>query len=279
MYYRLPSRQERRTMEHIETMNRIEELFKKKKQNILSVFFTAGFPSLNDTGTIALSLQQAGVNLIEIGIPFSDPIADGPVIQQSSKQAIDNGMTLKLLLEQVRELRKQVHIPIILMGYLNPVMQYGMEKFFTNAANAGVDGLILPDMPLDEYESVYKQSMEQAGLRNIFLISPTTSEARIRKIDEATNAFIYAVSSSSTTGAREGFQTEQIQYFERLKKLNLKNSFLIGFGVSNANTFSTACAYGAGAIVGSAFINMLKQSNDIPADIQNFVFLLKGKAS
>lgn len=266
-------------MEHIETMNRIEELFSKKKQNILSVFFTAGFPSLNDTETIALSLQQAGVDLIEIGIPFSDPIADGPVIQQSSKQAIDNGMTLKLLLEQVRELRKQVSIPIILMGYLNPVMQYGMEKFFTDAANAGVDGLILPDMPLDEYESVYKQSMEQAGLRNIFLISPTTSEARIRKIDEATNAFIYAVSSSSTTGAREGFQTEQIQYFERLKKLNLKNSFLIGFGVSNANTFSTACAYGAGAIVGSAFINMLKQSNDIPADIQNFVFLLKGKAS
>lgn len=279
MYYRLPSRQERRTMEHIETMNRIEELFSKKKQNILSVFFTAGFPSLNDTETIALSLQQAGVDLIEIGIPFSDPIADGPVIQQSSKQAIDNGMTLKLLLEQVRELRKQVSIPIILMGYLNPVMQYGMEKFFTDAANAGVDGLILPDMPFDEYESVYRQSMETTGLRNIFLISPTTSEARIRKIDQATNAFIYAVSSSSTTGAKEGFQAEQVQYFERLKNMNLKNSFLIGFGVSNANTFSTACAYGAGAIVGSAFINMLKQSNDIPADIQNFVFLLKGKAS
>lgn len=275
MYYRLPSRQERRTMEHIETMNRIEELFKKKKQNILSVFFTAGFPSLNDTGTIALSLQQAGVNLIEIGIPFSDPIADGPVIQQSSKQAIDNGMTLKLLLEQVRELRKQVHIPIILMGYLNPVMQYGMEKFFTDVAHAGVDGLILPDMPFDEYESVYRQSMETTGLRNIFLISPTTSEARIRKIDQATNAFIYAVSSSSTTGAREGFQTEQIQYFERLKKLNLKNSFLIGFGVSNANTFSTACAYGAGAIVGSAFINMLKQAQDISSDTQEFVSSLK----
>lgn len=275
MYYRLPSRQERRTMEHIETMNRIEELFKKKKQNILSVFFTAGFPSLNDTGTIALNLQQAGVDLIEIGIPFSDPIADGPVIQQSSKQAIDNGMTLKLLLQQVRELRNQVSIPIILMGYLNPVMQYGMEKFFTDVAHAGVDGLILPDMPFDEYESVYRQSMETTGLRNIFLISPTTSEARIRKIDQATNAFIYAVSSSSTTGAREGFQTEQIQYFERLKKLNLKNSFLIGFGVSNANTFSTACAYGAGAIVGSAFINMLKQAQDISSDTQEFVSSLK----
>ena len=266
-------------MEHIDTMNRIEELFSKKKQNILSVFFTAGFPSLNDTGTIALSLQQSGVDLIEIGIPFSDPIADGPVIQQSSKQAIDNGMTLKLLLEQVRELRKQVHIPVILMGYLNPVMQYGMNKFFADAALAGVDGLILPDMPFDEYESVYRQSMEQAGLRNIFLISPTTSETRIRKIDQATDAFIYAVSSSSTTGAREGFQAEQVQYFERLKGMNLKNPFLIGFGISNTETFSTACTYGAGAIVGSAFINMLKQAQDIPSDIQNFVSLLKGKAS
>jgi len=265
-------------MEHIDTMNRIEELFSKKKQNILSVFFTAGFPSLNDTGTITLSLQQAGVDLIEIGIPFSDPIADGPVIQQSSKQAIDNGMTLKLLLEQVRELRQQVRIPIILMGYLNPVMQYGMEKFFSDVADAGVDGLIIPDMPFDEYESVYRHSMEQAGLRNIFLISPTTSEARIHKIDQATDAFIYAVSSSSTTGAREGFQTDQVQYFERLKGMNLKNPFLIGFGISNTETFSTACTYGAGAIVGSAFIKMLKQSKDIPADIQNFVSSLKGNA-
>lgn len=262
-------------MEHIETMNRIEELFATKKQNILSVFFTAGFPSLNDTGTIALSLQESGVDLIEIGIPFSDPIADGPVIQQSSKQAIDNGMTLKHLLEQVRELRKQVHIPIILMGYLNLVMQYGMEKFFTDAGKAGVDGLILPDMPFDEYASVYRQSMEKAGLRNIFLISPTTSEARIRKIDQATDAFIYAVSSSSTTGAKEGFETDQVHYFERLKNLNLKNPFLIGFGISNAKAFSTACAYGAGAIVGSAFINMLRQSQNIPADIQKFVANLK----
>lgn len=262
-------------MEHIDTMNRIEELFKKKQQHILSVFFTAGFPSLNDTGTIALSLQESGVDLIEIGIPFSDPIADGPVIQQSSKQAIDNGMTLKHLLEQVRELRKQVHIPIILMGYLNPVMQYGMDKFFVDAAKAGVDGLILPDMPFDEYESVYRQSMEQAGLRNIFLISPTTSEARIRKIDQATNAFIYAVSSSSTTGAREGFHEEQVQYFERLKNMNLKNPFLIGFGISTAETFDTACRYGAGAIVGSAFINMLRESQELPSAIRSFVDSLK----
>jgi tryptophan synthase alpha chain len=264
-------------MEHIETMNRIEELFSKKKQDILSVFFTAGFPSLNDTGTIALSLQQSGVDLIEIGIPFSDPIADGPVIQQSSKQAIDNGMTLKLLLEQVGKLRKHLSIPIILMGYLNPVMQYGMKKFFSDAADAGVDGLILPDMPFDEYESVYKQSMEQAGLRNIFLVSPTTSEGRIRKIDEATNAFIYAVSSSSTTGAKDGFQAEQVQYFERLKNMNLKNPFLIGFGVSNANTFSIACKYGAGAIVGSAFIKVLKHAKDLPSEIQRFISDLREK--
>lgn len=265
-------------MEHTETMNRIEELFSKKKQNVLSVFFTAGFPALNDTGAIALHLQQAGVDLIEIGIPFSDPIADGPVIQQSSKQAIDNGMTVKLLLKQVRELRKQVTIPIILMGYLNPVMQYGMENFFNDASNAGVDGLILPDMPFDEYETIYRQTMEKAGLRNIFLISPTTSEARIRKIDQATDAFIYAVSSTSTTGTKNGFQEDQLQYFQRLKSMNLKNPFLIGFGISNANTFSTACAYGAGAIVGSAFINMLRQSQNMQADIQNFVSTLRGKA-
>ncbi|MBX2966933.1 MAG: tryptophan synthase subunit alpha [Cyclobacteriaceae bacterium] len=256
-------------------MNRIEELFTKKKTGILSVFYTAGFPALNDTGTIALNLQQAGVDLIEIGIPFSDPVADGPVIQQSSKQAIDNGMTVKLLLSQVRELRKQVHIPIILMGYLNPVMQYGIEKFFKDAFNAGVDGLILPDMPFDEYEIVYKTAMESAGLRNIFLVSPTTSEARIRKIDQATNAFIYAVSSTSTTGTKQEFDQQQLAYFERLRNMKLKNPFLIGFGIYNKNTFSTACSYGAGAIVGSAFIKAIKESTALEPDIAAFVSSLR----
>ncbi len=257
-------------MLHTKTSDRLSELFGKKQANILSVFFTAGYPSLNDTVSIAEGLQQAGVDLIEIGIPFSDPIADGPVIQASSKQAIDNGMTVKLLLKQVREIRNTVHVPIILMGYLNPVLQYG-EKFFEDAAAAGVDGLILPDMPFEEYQSAYKSSMDSVGLRNIFLISPSTTEARIRKIDQATDGFIYAVSSSSTTGAKENFNVEQLAYFERLKNLALKNPFLIGFGVSNQETFSTVCRYGAGAIVGSAFIKMLGESRDLAADIPGFI--------
>ncbi len=202
-------------MEATKTMNRIDQLFSLKRENILSVFFTAGYPSLNDTVPIAQALEQAGVDMIEIGIPFSDPIADGPVIQASSKTAIDNGMTLKLLLEQVKEARQTVTIPIILMGYLNPVLQYGMEHFFTDAAAAGVDGLILPDMPMDEYKHSFQEKMKSAGLHNIFLISPTTVEKRIRQIDNLSNGFIYAVSSSSTTGARTGFQPEQLAYFER----------------------------------------------------------------
>lgn len=258
-------------MEHISTINRIQELFERKKDNILSVFFTAGYPSLNDTVVIAQGLQQAGADLIEIGIPFSDPIADGPVIQASSKEAINNGMTVKLLLEQVKEIRHTVQLPIILMGYLNPVMQYGMEKFFQDAAAAGVDGLILPDMPFDEYQSAYQGAMVRAGLRNIFLISPTTSEERIRKIDQATDAFIYAVSSSSTTGTKQDFEADQLTYFERLKNFGLKNPFLIGFGISNRKTFATACAYGAGAIVGSAFIKHLGLSKDLSASIKKFV--------
>jgi tryptophan synthase alpha chain len=271
MFYPLLFPLERRTMEHISTINRIQELFERKKENILSVFFTAGYPSLNDTVVIAQGLQQAGADLIEIGIPFSDPIADGPVIQASSKEAINNGMTVKLLLEQVKEIRHTVQLPIILMGYLNPVMQYGMEKFFQDAAAAGVDGLILPDMPFDEYQSAYQGVMVRAGLRNIFLISPTTSEERIRKIDQATDAFIYAVSSSSTTGSKQDFEADQLTYFERLKNFGLKNPFLIGFGISNRKTFSSACAYGAGAIVGSAFIKHLGLSRDLSASIKKFV--------
>ena len=252
-------------------MNRIDTLFAKKKENILSVFFTAGYPALNDTITIAQSLELAGVDMIEIGIPFSDPIADGPVIQQSSKQAIDNGMTVKLLLEQVKEIRKTVSMPIILMGYLNPAMQYGMDRFFTDAVAAGVDGLILPDMPFDEFEMHYKKKMDGVDLRNIFLISPTTSDDRINKIDKASRGFIYAVSSSSTTGSRDSFDAEQLDYFQRLKDKKLKNPFLIGFGISNHKTFSAASQYGAGAIVGSAFIKMLSSSADLKMDIPPFI--------
>jgi tryptophan synthase alpha chain len=257
-------------------MNRIHKVFREKKGNLLSVFYTAGFPSVSDTISIAATLEEAGADLIEIGIPFSDPVADGPTIQASNKVALDNGMTVKLLLQQVREIRKKVNLPVILMGYLNPVMQYGMERFLRDASIAGVDGLILPDMPMDVYQHEYKSLFENAGLTNTFLISPTTSEERIRRVDSLTNGFIYAVSASSTTGAKKDFSDEQIAYFEKLKALHLKNPFLIGFGISNHETFLTASSYGAGAIVGSAFINLLRDSKNLRDDIRSFVKEIKG---
>lgn len=256
-------------------MSRLKELFKAKKESVLSVFYTAGFPKLNDTIVIAKHLEQAGADIIEIGIPFSDPVADGPTIQASNKVALDNGMRLKLLLEQVKEIRKNMKTPIVLMGYLNPVLQYGFEKFCKDAAANGVDGLILPDMPLDEFKNDYKELTSSLGLDVIFLISPTTSEERIRQIDDLSTGFVYAVSSSSTTGAKTGFTTEQEGYFKKVKELQLRNSILIGFGISDNNTFSKACAYSSGAIVGSAFINLLKESNNLEADIYTFVQNLK----
>jgi tryptophan synthase alpha chain len=251
--------------------NRLHQIFKDTGKPLLSVFYTAGFPTLNDTSRIAASLEKAGADLIEIGIPFSDPVADGPTIQQSNKVALDNGITLSRILEQVKDIRRTVNLPIILMGYLNPVMQYGIEKFATDAAAAGVDGLILPDMPLPEYEKDYRKIFDNAGLLFTFLISPTTSDERIRKIDGISKGFIYAVSASSTTGAKSGFAAEQISYFARLKKMKLKNPFLIGFGISNNATFRQAAEYSAGAIVGSAFVNMLKDSKDIEKDVNVFV--------
>lgn len=255
--------------------NRLHTLFNNSKKPLLSVFYTAGFPKLDDTTRIAGSLEKAGADIIEIGIPFSDPVADGPTIQQSNKIALDNGITLALILKQVAEIRKSVKLPIILMGYLNPVMQYGIGKFAKDASAAGVDGVILPDMPVPEYEREYRKIFEEAGLLLTFLISPTTSDDRIRKIDRLSGGFIYAVSASSTTGAKSGFAAEQIQYFERLKKMKLKNPYLIGFGISNKETFDQASQYGAGAIVGSAFVNLLKDSNDIEKDIQLFVKEIK----
>jgi tryptophan synthase alpha chain len=252
-------------------MNRIKELFKSKRKSLLSVYYTAGFPTLTATIPIAQHLEKAGVDIIEIGIPFSDPIADGPTIQESNKIALDNGMNLHLLLEQVQEIRRGVSIPIILMGYLNPVLQFGVEKFVKEAAKVGVDGLILPDLPLDEYLLRYKKIVDESGLTNTFLISPTTSEERIRKIDAATNGFIYAVSSSSTTGVQQGFSTEQESYFKRLQDMELVNPFLIGFGVSNHETFAAVSKYSSGGIVGSAFISLLKSSTDLESDITRFI--------
>jgi len=255
--------------------NRITELFKNKKERILNVYYTAGYPGINDTVRIAQALEKAGADIIEIGIPFSDPVADGPTIQASNKVALDQGMTLKLLLEQVREIRKTVKLPIILMGYLNPVMQYGVAKFAKEISGIGVDGVILPDLPLHEFEEEYKELFDSVNLCNTFLISPTTSEERIRKIDAVTEGFVYAVSASSITGARGEFSKEQIAYFEKLQKMKLQNPFLIGFGISNRETFSTASTYSAGAIVGSAFINLLKDSKDMEGDIKKFVQSLK----
>jgi tryptophan synthase alpha chain len=252
-------------------MNRIQKTFAEKKNNILSIYYTAGFPTLNDTVPIANYLEQCGADLIEIGIPFSDPVADGPTVQASNKTALDNGMTTKILLEQVKEIRKKVNIPVILMGYFNPVLQYGVEKFVRDAAAVGVDGLILPDLPFLEFEENYKDMFASAGMGNTFLISPTTSEERIRKIDGASSGFVYAVSSSSTTGAKSGFSSEQIAYFDRLKKLKLTNPMLIGFGISDHATFSKASEYSAGAVIGSAFVNLLSKSNDIETDIASFV--------
>ncbi len=252
--------------------NRITDLFGRKDSNILSVYYTGGFPELDSTISIAKYLAAAGADIIEIGIPYSDPVADGPTIQMSNKVALDNGMNLHLLLEQVAKIREQkVDIPVILMGYLNPVMQYGVGRFLKDAAKAGVDGMILPDLPVPEYEEEYRSLFEANNLCNTFLISPTTSEERIRKIDAATQGFIYAVSASSITGARGTFAAEQVTYFERLKSLKLRNPFLIGFGISNHETFAKASEYSSGAIVGSAFIDLLRKSKDIEGDINEFV--------
>jgi tryptophan synthase alpha chain len=257
--------------------NRITTLFERKNTNILSVFYTAGFPTLQDTLAIAEYLQEAGVDMMEIGIPFSDPVADGPIIQASNTVALKNGMTVPLLLEQLKEIRKKVTIPIVLMGYLNPVYQYGVERFIRDAKAAGADGLILPDMPLQEFENDHAALMQQEELCMSFLMAPTTSPERIEKIDSLSTGFVYAVSASSTTGNKQGFSAEQESYFQRLKSLPLHNPRLIGFGISDRDTFSKACRYASGAIVGSAFIKMLQTSTTMQHDIQQFVKEIRGE--
>jgi len=253
------------------TSSRLPSLFAAKR-NILNIYFTAGFPQLNDTTRIVKALSEAGVDMIEIGMPFSDPLADGPTIQQSSQQALDNGMTLQLLFEQLKDVRKHTEVPLLLMGYLNPVMQFGIENFCRAAQEIGIDGLILPDLPMHEYLSEYKPLFEHYRLSNVFLITPQTAEARIRQIDELSQeAFIYMVSAASTTGAKKGFSDEQLAYFERIAAMRLKSPKLIGFGISNKATFQTACRYAEGAIIGSAFITLLSQSADIESDIWQFI--------
>lgn len=240
-------------------MNRIKQKLQEDKK-ILSIYFTAGYPSLNDTVKIIQDLEKNGVDLIEIGLPFSDPLADGPTIQASSTAALKNGMTTTLLFEQLKDIRKTVSIPLILMGYFNPVLQYGVEAFCQKCEDIGIDGLILPDLPLDVYQEEYEPIFKKHSLINVFLITPQTSDARIKAIDEASEGFIYMVSSASTTGAKEGFGPEQSAYFERIAAMNLKNPQIVGFGISNAQTFQQATSKAKGAIIGSAFIKHLTQN-------------------
>jgi tryptophan synthase alpha chain len=255
--------------------NRIETLFEKKKSGILSIYFTAGFPKLNDTANIVDWLGNAGADIVEVGIPFSDPVADGPTIQGSNKIALDNGISLKMIFHQLADIREKVSIPIILMGYINPVLQYGLEAFCEQCAKVGVDGLILPDLPIQEYLDGYKSIFNKYGLINIFLITPQTSEARIREIDANSRGFIYMVSSASTTGAKGDITDTQIKYFERIKSMNLENPTLIGFGISNKETFDHACTHASGAIIGSAFINILKNTTNPERDIVSFIKEIK----
>jgi tryptophan synthase alpha chain len=251
--------------------NRINELFATKKNKILSIYFTAGYPNLKDTVKIIQTLENSGVDLIEIGMPFSDPLADGPVIQDSSTIALANGMSIPILFEQIKSIRKTVKIPLILMGYINPIMQYGIEKFARKASAIGIDGVIIPDLPLQEYEEEYKLIFENCNLRNVFLITPQTSTERIKLIDLYSDGFIYMVSSSSTTGSKNGASDSQIGYFDRIKAMKLKNPTMIGFGISDQKSFNKACDYANGAIIGTAFIKALTNIKDVEKATSDFV--------
>lgn len=254
--------------------NRITKLFNEKSQGVLNMYFTAGFPQLNDTLTILKALQETGADMVEIGIPFSDPLADGPTIQKSNDVALHNGMTMNILFEQLKDMRKNITIPILLMGYLNPVMRYGVEKFCKKAKEVGVDGVILPDLPIIEYNELYKETFEGNNLSNIFLVTPHTSEERIRLIDESSYGFIYIVSTDSTTGNTKNVISAE-PYLKRVKSYSLKNPTLVGFNINDYASYKFATQYANGAIIGSAFIKMLKDSKNLEADIKNFVSSIK----
>jgi tryptophan synthase alpha chain len=250
--------------------NKLTELFQSNTKNLLNIYCTAGFPKKESTAKVLLSLQKSGADMIEVGMPYSDPIADGPVIQDSNMIAIANGMTIELLFKQLKAVKKDIHIPLILMGYLNPVMQYGIEKFCIDAAASGVAGLILPDMPMYEYEHIYKKYFTQSKLSLIFLITPQTSEERIKKADSLSSGFLYAVSSNSVTGSTLGTDGQN-EYFKKLASMNLKNPLMIGFGINSKETFDNACKYAAGAIVGSAYIKAISKEKNIELATNKFV--------
>jgi tryptophan synthase alpha chain len=259
----------------ITPMNRLNTLFNTKEANLLSIYFTAGYPELNTTVDIAEALEKAGADFLEIGFPYSDPVADGPTIQNSSQIALNNGMNLNVLFEQLKDLRQRVSIPVLLMGYINPMVQYGVERFCKQAAAVGVDGIIVPDLPMYEYEMLYSNYFEDNNLSNIFLVTPQTSADRIRKIDELSNSFIYLLSSSSITGGTLNLTDTIEDYYKRIKGMALNNPAIIGFGISDHNSFAKACKYANGAIVGSAFVKLLAQ-DDYVQKIPEFIKAIKG---
>ena len=251
-------------------MSRIKELFTRKQEKVLNVYCTAGYPQLNSTIPVMKALQENGADIIELGMPYSDPLADGPVIQASGSQALENGMTIAVLFEQLANFRKEINIPVLLMGYMNPVLQYGFEKFCAEAAALGIDGLILPDLPEFEFETEYGAIIKKYGLDFIFLVTPETSEDRVRKLDSLSSGFLYAVSSSATTGKDKDFTAVE-KYLQKLQSLQMKNPVLVGFGIKDKETFQSACKYANGAIIGTAYIKILEGSNDIAGSTKTFL--------
>ena len=251
-------------------MDRIENLFRKKSRSILNIYCTAGYPQLDSTIPVMNSLQENGADMIELGMPYSDPLADGPVIQASSVLALQNGMTIKKLFEQLKDFRQTIGLPVLLMGYMNPILQYGFEKFCADAAAVGIDGLILPDLPEYEFETEYNDIIKTHGLRFVFLVTPETSDERIKKLDALSSGFLYAVSSSSTTG-KDKNMGDVTAYLNRLKKMKLKNPVLVGFGIKDKKTFETACQSAEGAIIGTAFIKALENSRDVKETTKIFL--------
>jgi len=257
-------------------MNRLTQLFQNKNRNILSVYFTAGYPKLEDTLPILTALESHGIDLAEVGIPFSDPMADGPVIQHSAGEALHNGMSLRLLFEQLRDVRPAVKMPLVMMGYLNPIMQYGFERFCRSCAETGIDGMIIPDLPFSDYLANYKAIADRHDLKMIMLITPETSEERIRLIDRHTDGFIYMVSSASTTGAQQKFDEGKQNYFSGVAEMKLRNPLLVGFGISNKTTLDAASAHTNGAIVGSKFIQLLGEHSTADEAVEALLAALKG---
>lgn len=256
-------------------MNRINQLFDTQKSKILSIYFCAGHPTLDSTRSVIKSLEKNGIDMIEIGIPFSDPMADGPVIQEAATCALRNGMSLKRLFDQLEGIRREVTIPLILMGYLNPIMQFGFENFCRRCRECGIDGVIIPDLPFKDYMNDFKATAEAYDIKMIMLITPETSEERIRLIDDHTDGFIYMVSSAAITGAQKDFNEQKLAYFRRIEAMQLHTPRMIGFGISNRQTFESACAHASGAIIGSRFVSLLDEERDPERAIQRLLAALK----